>query len=284
MALWRVDTGDGVRLARGPVGGGPSELLEPSLDVDMLLSEGGPSLADIDALPADGTVPEGSNILAPTGSQPVWAAGVTYQRSHDARRAESTAPDHYDHVYTAARPELFFKALPGTARGPAEPVTIRSDSTWDVPEPELTLVIDASGEIAGLTIGNDMSSRSIEGENPLYLPQAKLYAGSCALGPALVPLAEAPPIKELRITMTIRRGGDIVYHDEVGVDRMRREPRELASWLCRAQHLPTGAFLLTGTALVPPESFTLRSGDEVDVEIGGIGRLTNVVDVLEVGE
>jgi 2-dehydro-3-deoxy-D-arabinonate dehydratase len=283
-AVWVVRTGRGAQLARGPVDVGPREFLHPELALDMLLSKVGPSLADVAAMPAWGPVTPGSQCLAPAGSQPVWAAGVTYQRSHDARRAESATPDHYDHVYGASRPELFVKALPGTVRGSGDPVMIRSDSTWDVPEPELALVLDVRGHIVGLTVGNDMSSRSIEGENPLYLPQAKVYTGSCVLGPAIVPVAEAPPIADLQIAMTIRRGGHVAYHQEVRVNQMRRSPHELASWLCRAQQLPVGAFLLTGTALVPPASFTLRRGDEIDIEISAIGLLRNVVDVLEVGE
>ena len=178
-ALWRLSSPQGIRWAIGSIPQGPSRLLEPGLSLDTLLGRDGPGLGALDQLPTTGPVPPASRVLVPAGSQPVWAAGVTYERSRAARRAESSSPDHYDHVYQAERPELFLKALPGAARGPRDPVAVRGDSTWDVPEPELALAIDADGQVAGYTIGNDMSSRSIEGENPLYLPQA-----SCTAEPA----------------------------------------------------------------------------------------------------
>src|SRR3954468_5892446 len=180
MALWRVQTAEGDRLARGPVDGGPVELLEGTLD--GLLAAG-----SLDAAVA-GPVPAGSVVLAPVAGQEVWAAGVTYAVSRTARNEESGGHDFYDRVYDAERPELFFKAAPGRVRGPGGLIGVRRDSGGDVPEPELALVVSAAGKIVGYTIGNDVSSRSIEGENPLYLPQAKVYRGSCALGPAIVPV------------------------------------------------------------------------------------------------
>src|SRR4051794_41399252 len=203
MALWRGETAGGSRGARGPVDGGPVELLAGSLDA--LLAAG-----SLDA-EADGPVPAASVLLAPVEGQEVWAAGVTYAASRTARNEESGGHDFYDLVYDAERPELFFKAAPGRVRGPGATIGVRADSGWDVPEPELALVISAAGEIVGYTIGNDVSSRSIEGENPLYLPQAKVYRGSCALGPCIVPVAEAPAAAEMEIRLTISRDGAEVF-------------------------------------------------------------------------
>ena len=192
MAIWRVQTAAGPRLARGSVEGGPVELLEGT--IDMLLANG-----SLDAKAA-GPLPAGSVVMAPVDGQEVWAAGVTYAASRSARNDESKGThDFYDLVYDAERPELFFKAAPGRVRGPGGLIGVRQDSGWDVPEPELALVISATGKIVGYTVGNDVSSRSIEGENPLYLPQAKVYRGSCALGPCIVPVAEAPPAEEMEI-------------------------------------------------------------------------------------
>lgn len=281
--LWKVRTSAGASWAVGPIEKGPSELLESGMSLDVLLGPEGPRLTELDQLPTAGPVPPSSRLLAPAGSQPVWAAGVTYERSRDARRAESSSPDHYDHVYEAERPELFLKALPGAVRGPGQPVAIRSDSTWDVPEPELALVIDSSGQIVGYTIGNDMSSRSIEGENPLYLPQAKLYRGACSMGPAIVPRQGAEDLADKVIEMTITRNGDTVFRDLLPVNRMYRRTEDLASWLNRAQDHPSGVLLLTGTALVPPSDFTLHAGDVVHITITGLGCLTNPVERIEVG-
>src|SRR6188768_3650195 len=200
MALWRVQTADGERLARGSVDAGPVELLEGTLDA--LLAAG-----SLDA-EVTGPVPAGSVVLAPVAGQEVWAAGVTYNASRSARNDESKgAHDFYDLVYDAERPELFFKAAPGRVRGPGELIGVREDSGWDVPEPELALVISAAGEIVGYTIGNDVSSRSIEGENPLYLPQAKVYDGCCALGPVIALAGEGgiTEPRDLTIRLVIRR-------------------------------------------------------------------------------
>lgn len=219
-------------------------------------------------------------LLAPIGAgQEVWAAGVTYLRSRDARMeesAESGGATFYDKVYVAERPELFFKALPHRVAAHGENVYIRRDSTWDVPEPELTLFINSNGEIQGYTIGNDMSSRSIEGENPLYLPQAKVYDRSAALGPCLLVPAE-PLSPSTQISMVIRRNGVGVYSGEVAISQIKRKLPELAHWLYRDMEFGQGCFLMTGTCLVPGHEFTLAVGDMVDITIDGIGTLSNTV-------
>ena len=221
-----------------------------------------------------------SQLLAPiSDGQEVWAAGVTYLRSRDARMeesAESGGATFYDKVYVAERPELFFKALPHRVAAHEEEVYIRRDSTWDVPEPELTLFINSKGEIQGYTIGNDMSSRSIEGENPLYLPQAKVYDRSAALGPCLlVPAEPLPPSTQIR--MVILRGGESVYSGEVAISQIKRKLPELAHWLYRDMEFGQGCFLMTGTCLVPGHQFTLAEGDRVTITIDGIGSLNNTV-------
>jgi 2-dehydro-3-deoxy-D-arabinonate dehydratase len=270
MAIWRVQTAGGERVARGPVAGGPVELLEGTLD--GLLSGG-----SLDA-PADGPVPAGSVVLAPVAGQEVWAAGVTYAVSRTARNEESGGHDFYNLVYDAERPELFFKAAPGRVRGPGAAVGVREDSGWDVPEPELALVISAGGEILGYTIGNDVSSRSIEGENPLYLPQAKVYRGSCALGPCIVPVSEAPAPEDMEITLKIERDGSQIFEGSTQVALLRRKPDELVEWLFKAQDFPAGAVLLTGTSVIPAPEFTLKSGDTVRILISGLGELVNTVE------
>jgi 2-dehydro-3-deoxy-D-arabinonate dehydratase len=282
MALWRVRVPTGERLARGPAEAGPVELLPAGLTVDGLL--GGPpgALGAALAGPGDGPLPRGAVPLVPVGGQEVWAAGVTFWRSREARMEEARAaePDVYDRVYEAERPELFFKAAPGRSRGPGEPVGIRADSGWDVPEPELAVVADRRGEIVAYTIGNDLSSRSIEGENPLYLPQAKVYLGSCALGPALVPVGEAPAFEELELRLAVLRDGGEAFAGSVALGGMRRRPAELVDWLFRAQEFPAGAVLLTGTAIVPPSGFTLRPGDLVTITVPGLGVLSNQVELV----
>lgn len=225
----------------------------------------------------DPTVP----LQAPIGGQEVWASGVTYYRSRTARmeEAESAGGDvFYDKVYEAPRPELFFKATAARVRGHLDRVGIRSDSTWDVPEPEFTLAINASGAVFGHTIGNDMSSRSIEGENPLYLPQAKNYTGACALGPCLV--VGAPPSPATRIAVSISRGGAEAFSGETSLSQIKRSFEELAGWLYRCNRFPLGAYLMTGTGIVPDSDFTLREGDEVSIAIEGIGTLRNTVEVV----
>lgn len=218
-------------------------------------------------------------ILPPIGSQEVWAAGVTYLKSRDARMEESESSGGaslYDKVYDAPRPELFFKAIAQRVSGTGTEVYIRKDSEWNVPEPELTLFINSKGSIQGYTIGNDMSSRSIEGENALYLPQAKIYEKSAALGPCLLVAAE-PIAAESSIKMLIKRNGEIAYQDATTISRMKRSLTELVGYLYSECDFPVGAFLMTGTCLVPPPTFTLQPGDVVEITIDGIGTLVNTM-------
>lgn len=221
-------------------------------------------------------------VLAPVDTQEVWAAGVTYRRSRDARMEESTQRDVYDLVYDAERPEIFLKATPRRVSHPGEAVTIRSDSTWDVPEPELALVLNRHGEIVGFTVGNDMSSRSIEGENPLYLPQAKIYDGSASLGPVVVLVSEIDNALGLSIDLVIERDGAEAFRGETSTAQIHRSLDELARYLFRGSAHPDGAFLMTGTGIVPPDDFTLAEGDVVHITIEGIGTLTNPVARLDV--
>jgi len=216
--------------------------------------------------------------LAPIDRQEIWAAGVTYKRSKIAREEESAgAAQFYDKVYSAPRPELFMKATPERVVPPGKPVHIRADSKWNVPEPELTLVISPAGKIVGYTIGNDMSSRDIEGENPLYLPQAKIYKQSCAIGPFITPVSKMPPLPGVEIKLVISRGGKPVYEGTTTLAQLNRTPESLADWLFREQEFPHGALLLTGTGIVPPDEFSLAAGDDVAITITGIGTLRNPV-------
>jgi 2-dehydro-3-deoxy-D-arabinonate dehydratase len=221
---------------------------------------------------------DAATLLAPLESQEVWAAGVTYFRSRDARMEESkdaAGGDFYARVYEADRPELFFKSTAHRAVGPGGAVRLRADARWNVPEPELTLAVSSTGKIFGVTVGNDMSSRDIEGENPLYLPQAKVYDGSCALGPGIT-LGEVPPA-EATIRLEIARGGRVAFAGETTLAQLKRKPAELVSWLFRDASYPNGVFLMTGTGIVPPTDFTLAAGDEIRIEIAGVGLLVNTV-------
>ena len=212
--------------------------------------------------------------------QEVWAAGVTYFRSRTARMEESETAgggSFYDRVYEAARPELFFKGNARTVVAPGAPVRIRADATWNVPEPELVLAANAAGRIIGFTAGNDVSSRDIEGENPLYLPQAKVYDGSCALGPVLV-LSETLPDRSTAIRLEISRDGSVAFAGETTLAELKRDPEELVSYLFRDQSFPEGCYLMTGTGIVPDDSFTLRPGDEVSISIGDLAPLINTVE------
>ena len=220
-----------------------------------------------------------AKILAPIGSQEVWAAGVTYYRSRSARMEEAKTAgggDFYDRVYAAERPELFFKSTPNRVVGPGDDVRIRKDAKWSVPEPELTLLINHRGQIIGTTAGNDMSSRDIEGENPLYLPQAKVYVGSCALGPCVLigsePLSTATPI-----SLEIVRSGRTEFAGATTLAELKRAPATLVEYLFRDNSFPAGTFLMTGTGIVPPDSFTLASGDRIRITIDPIGTLENKV-------
>lgn len=217
-------------------------------------------------------------LLAPLDRQEVWAAGVTYKRSREARERESEgAAKFYDLVYTAARPELFLKATAERVVGPGDAVRVRRDSRWSVPEPELALVIAPDLRLVGFTIGNDMSARDIEGENPLYLPQAKIYNQSCAVGPVITLRDALPPADQAAIRLTIARGGATVFEGSTTLAAMARPFDDLIDWLGRENSFPAGVILLTGTGIVPPDDFTLAAGDEVAIEIAGIGRLANSV-------
>ncbi|WP_192347467.1 fumarylacetoacetate hydrolase family protein [Algoriphagus sp. Y33] len=220
-------------------------------------------------------------ILAPMGNQEIWAAGVTYFRSRTARMEESQdagGADFYDKVYNADRPELFFKATASRVSAPGTTVNIRKDSTWDVPEPELTLVISPSGKIQGYTCGNDMSSRSIEGENPLYLPQAKVYAGCAAIGPCLF-ITDKAIEETATIRLEIFREDVLAFSGETALTQLKRKPQELADWLFRANTFPIGCFLMTGTGIVP-DDFTLEVGDKVRISIDEIGSLENFIEKI----
>jgi 2-dehydro-3-deoxy-D-arabinonate dehydratase len=206
----------------------------------------------------------------------VWAAGVTYLRSREAREAESTVRDVYARVYEAERPELFYKSVGWRVVGHEMPIRVRDDSRWNVPEPELVLVVNALGEIVGFCAGNDVSSRDIEGENPMYLPQAKVYDGSCALGPGIV-LGAVERLKDLPVQLEVRRAGHAVFEGETHTSRIKRSFEELARYLCRELSFPHGAFLMTGTGIVPPHDFSLDRGDVVRVAIGSLA-LENEVD------
>jgi 2-dehydro-3-deoxy-D-arabinonate dehydratase len=217
--------------------------------------------------------------LAPVDKQEIWAAGVTYKRSKVAREEESKgAAQFYDKVYSAPRPELFLKAPAWRVVHPGKPIRVRADATWSVPEPELTLVISPSLKIVGYTIGNDVSSRDIEGENPLYLPQAKVYRQSCSIGP-LITLAESmPKLSDVEIRLVIKRGGAVAFEGSTTLAQLNRTPESLVEWLGKEIDFPDGAMLLTGTGIVPPDAFNLSPADTVDITIGGIGTLSNPVE------
>lgn len=219
-----------------------------------------------------------NTVLAPVGSQEVWAAGVTYFRSRKARMEESKGAgggDFYDRVYSAERPELFFKAAGWRVVGPGSEVRIRSDAKWSVPEPELTLLINPAGKLVGCTIGNDMSSRDIEGENPLYLPQAKVYDGSCALGPCV--MLPSQPLNNSVIRLEIIRQNKELFSGTTSLAELKRDPQQLIEYLFRDQSFPRGVFLMTGTGIVPPDDFTLQRGDSIRITIDDIGVLENHV-------
>ena len=220
-------------------------------------------------------------LLTPVENQEVWAVGVTYLRSKKARMEESEfSANAYDKVYDAPRPELFFKALPSKVVGPGGAVGIRKDAKWSVPEPELALVLNSRGRVVGYTVGNDMSSRDIEGENLLYLPQAKIYDGSCAVGPFITVGASEAEARTWTISIVIERKGAAVFQGEVSVNQIKRSFEEMASYLFRSQTFKDGAILLTGTGIVPPDHFTLEPADRVRITISGIGTLENSVGVV----
>jgi 2-dehydro-3-deoxy-D-arabinonate dehydratase len=251
----------------------------PGTTVAELLAAGAEAFAaalaaaDGERLPADGL-----EYLPPVdGLTEVWAAGVTYQRSQQARVEESSQASVYELVYSAERPELFFKAPAWRAAGPGEPVRLRADSGNDVPEPELGLVTDRTGTIVGYLVGNDLTSRAIEGQNPLYLPQAKIWRGSTALGPGIRPVADVADATALGISLTIHRNGNTEFHGTASTAQLARTYDELVGWLYRELDFPAGAVLLTGTCIVPALSFTLAAGDVVEITIAGVGTLSNPV-------
>jgi 2-dehydro-3-deoxy-D-arabinonate dehydratase len=284
MQLCKVQTKTGeVRTA--VLAGGRVHLLgtghssTPLFLCDILHAEN-PSATASELLPTatDSEPSESFIFLPPIDHQEVWAAGVTYKRSREARERESVgAARFYDLVYSAARPELFFKATARRVVGPGSPIRIRHDSTWTVPEPELALVISPRMQMVGYTIGNDMSARDIEGENPLYLPQAKLYDESCSLGPAVTLAADMPPPDQVAIHLTIERNERNVFEGSTRLSEMARSFPDLLAWLGKDNSFPHGVILLTGTGIVPPDTFSLASGDTVSIDITSIGRLTNKV-------
>jgi len=264
---------------------GEHRRLDERHSIDGLLADPNPigRLAEWFAAGTAAGAVEATDLRAPVGSQEVWAAGVTYLRSRVARVAESLeagGDSFYDRVYDAPRPELFFKASAARVVGPGAGIRIRRDSTWNVPEPELTLVVGSGGAIVGYTAGNDMSSRSIEGENPLYLPQAKVYAECAAIGPRLV-LTGEPPGAELAIAMHIHRAGEEVFAGRTSTSQIKRTFAELVEHLFRDQEFPAGVFLMTGTGIVPGDDFTLAPGDEIAITVEGVGTLTNHVVVRD---
>jgi 2-dehydro-3-deoxy-D-arabinonate dehydratase len=266
-----------------PVGNGPRCLTELLDDehlnerLERLSSTGTVSASggggDDQSLPLDVV-----RLLAPIDEQEVWGAGVTYERSKVARQEESEqGGSFYDLVYRAARPELFFKATPSRVAGPDQPIRVRRDTRWCVPEPELALVLTPRLRLVGFTIGNDVSARDIEGENPLYLPQAKVYDASCALGPFITLAPALPPLADVTIRLQIERQGALAFEGSTSAGRMARTFEELIDWLGRDNLFPDGAILLTGTGIVPPDEFSLQAGDQVRITIDGIGTLSNPV-------
>jgi 2-dehydro-3-deoxy-D-arabinonate dehydratase len=276
VKLFRTQTGWVIQTAEG------SWKSWDRADAPLTSKEDLPEYLDgcVDELPA-ASPPADDDLLPPIENQEVWAAGVTYFRSRTARMEESkvaTGGHFYDLVYNAERPELFFKAAAWRVVGPGRPVRIRRDARWNVPEPELALLISPKGRIVGYTAGNDMSSRDIEGENPLYLPQAKVYDGSCALGPAIL-IRPTPPPSTTVVHLAIRRSGKTAFTGSTTLSEIKRDLTSLVEFLYRETSFPQGCVLLTGTGVVPPDDFTLQGGDEVRVSIDGIGTLENTVSL-----
>ncbi len=263
------------RSERGPRWAADGHYLSESTSLSTLLEEPAASLAATIAAARSPLAADGELLAPVDDGQEVWAAGVTYLRSREARVEESQSKDLYQKVYDADRVEVFFKANGWRVVGHGQAVRIRRDSHWNVPEPELTLVINRDGEIVGYTAGNDMSSRDIEGENPLYLPQAKIYDGACALGPGIV-LNDPAALENLPITMSIWRDGTTLFQGDTSSARLKRALGEMVGWLTRELAIPHGALLMTGTGIVPPDDFTLAVGDVVRIEVGELA-LENIV-------
>lgn len=261
-------------LTRHETPGGPrwavdGEFLPEAFTLSLLLQTPAAAIAAVLRSLPRGGVATGA-LLAPLESDhEVWACGVTYQRSREAREAESTVRDVYARVYDAPRPELFFKGLGWRTVGHGAPIRVRGDSTWNVPEPELTLVVNAAAEIVGYTVGNDVSSRDIEGENPLYLPQAKVYEASCAVGPGIV-LTPADALRDLPVTLEIRRGASVIFTNTIRTSQIKRPLEELVRYLCVEMPFPRGVLLMTGTGIIPPHEFSMARGDDVRISIGDL--------------
>jgi len=254
-------------------------LTEPDLAAAARDATGGELCRAADVATRPGAEPY---FLAPIESQEAWAAGVTYERSQQARKVEAGGADFYDRVYASERPEIFLKATRSRTVGPGGEVGIRADSRWNVPEPELALVLNHSLDIVGFTIGNDMSSRDIEGANPLYLPQAKVYDRCLGLGPTIVTADEVPDPLRLEIGLRIVRAGSVAFEGSTSTARLNRSLAELCAYLGRCNSFPAGAILLTGTGVVPPDEFTLAPNDVVTIRIEGVGELTNTVTTVPV--
>ena len=253
---------------------GPNGVETGRVEDGRVVTDGGTAITPLD--PDSLQLPEPYTLLAPFDAPEIWCAGVTYERSRDARVEESTVKDVYTMVYDAPRPELFMKdAMMRRTVGPGAPIAVRDDSKWNVPEPEIGLVLGKAGRIAGYTIGNDVSSRDIEGANPLYLPQAKIYAGACSFGPTVL-VGDGPPAFQLTLRVT-DEWGQIVFEGETSTARMKRSFDDLVEWLVRDNPVPQGSILLTGTGLVPPDDVTLKPGHFVEIHVPAIGTLVNPV-------
>ena len=282
MKLCRFKTAEGaVRIGRLQEGETVADLTAAGFESLTALLEDTEALAQAEAAEAPSVPMAEVSLLTPVERQEVWAAGVTYLRSKKARMEESDfSANAYDQVYDAPRPEIFFKSLPEKVVHPGEPVGIRADATWNVPEPELTLVVNSRKELVGVSIGNDMSSRDIEGENLLYLPQAKMYERACAIGPCIVTGADEATIRQWTIGVEIIRGGETVFSGETSINNIKRTFDELLDYLGRSQSFPHGAMLLTGTGVVPGDEFTLAAEDRIRITVSGIGTLENPVAIV----
>ncbi|HCE06276.1 MAG TPA: fumarylacetoacetate hydrolase [Verrucomicrobiales bacterium] len=282
MKLCRFKTAEGaVRIGRLQEGETVADLTAAGFESLTALLEDTEALAQAEAAEAPSVPLAEVSLLTPVERQEVWAAGVTYLRSKKARMEESDfSANAYDQVYDAPRPEIFFKSLPEKVVHPGEPVGIRADATWNVPEPELTLVVNSRKELVGVSIGNDMSSRDIEGENLLYLPQAKMYERACAIGPCIVTGADEATIRQWTIGVEIIRGGETVFSGETSINNIKRTFDELLDYLGRSQSFPHGAMLLTGTGVVPGDEFTLAAEDRIRITVSGIGTLENPVAIV----
>jgi len=259
-----------LQTSAGPRWAIDGSLLPASFTLNRLLDLPAALQADLLQAVATDKQAQGQPLAPIEDHQEVWASGVTFLRSREAREAESSTGDIYQRVYTAERPELFFKASGWRVIGPGGTVRVRHDSRWNAPEPELALVLNRAGQICGYTAGNDVSSRDIEGENPLYLPQAKVYDGSCALGPAIVLVSDPDELSSLPISLKIERAGRVAFEGSTSTAQMKRSFTDLARYLFREVAFPNGAFLMTGTGIVPPESFSLSPGDRVRVQTGDL--------------